>query len=186
MTEPADLVRQLLLAIGEDPDREGLADTPERVVRSWGELYGGYTDEPEKILATRFRATTSKMVCVNGIDFFSMCEHHMLPFHGVVDIAYIPRDYVVGLSKFARLVHCFARRLQIQEQMTNQIAQAIQEHVETDGVAVRVQAHHTCMSSRGVRTRGSMMITFAETGIFEEDEGIMARWQASLPAPSTP
>jgi len=177
------LVRQLLEAIGEDPDRDGLKDTPDRVVRSWLELYAGYNDDPKEILSKRFRATSSRMVCLNGIDYFSMCEHHMLPFHGTVDIAYIPKDYVVGISKFARLVNCFARRLQIQEQMTNQICDAINEHVETDGVAVRVQGKHTCMCGRGVMARGANMVTFAEAGKFADDVHLLHRWESSLPGP---
>jgi GTP cyclohydrolase I len=179
-----EIVRQFLLAIGENPERDGLKDTPTRVVRSWSELYAGYRDDPKKILSKRFRATSSKMVCLNGIEYTSMCEHHTMPFHGTVDIAYLPKDYVVGISKFARLVECFARRLQIQENMTNQIASAIHTYVDTKGVAVRVQGQHTCMCARGVRSRGTTMITFSETGLFEEDPLLMQRWQHSLPPPS--
>lgn len=175
-----DLVRQLLLAIGEDPEREGLKGTPDRVVRSWAELYGGYAEDPKEILSTQFLAPKSRMVLINGIDFRSTCEHHMMPFGGQVDIAYWPKDHVVGLSKFARLVNCFARRLQIQENMTDQIADAICTYVDSSGVAVRVQAIHTCMSARGAMSRGKM-VTFALRGIVEDNEALLAQWQASLP-----
>lgn len=162
-------VRALLEYIGEDPDREGLRDTPGRVVRAWDEMCEGYAMDPAQILQRNFGANYNEMICVPNVEFFSTCEHHMLPFVGVAHVAYIPGVKpcrVVGLSKLARLVDCFARRLQIQEKMTCQIADAIEEHLKPRGVAVVVNARHMCMSCRGVKKQNSSMVTSAMRGAF--------------------
>ena len=145
--EARELVRQLLVLAGENPDREGLRDTPARVVKSWGELYGGYRMKPEKILTTTFAESGGydQMVVLRNIDFFSTCEHHCLPFFGKAHVAYIPDKLVVGISKLARLVECFARRLQIQEVMTSQIADSIEAILKPLGVGVFVEADALCI-----------------------------------------
>jgi GTP cyclohydrolase I len=174
------LVRAMIKAIGDDPDREGVIDTPDRVVRSWRELFSGYDEDPKLHLAKTFEASSSSMVCINGIDLVSTCEHHMLPFLGTCDIAYLPRGRVVGLSKFARLVDGFARRLQIQERLTDQVADAIAE-IDTLGVAVRIRARHSCMSLRGARNSGASMTTVALRGVFKDDAAARAEWLSGLP-----
>jgi GTP cyclohydrolase IA len=157
--------------IGEDPRREGLLDTPERIVKSWSELYAGYTQDPKKILTTTFvEGACKEMVICKEIDFFSTCEHHMLPFFGRVDIGYIPNDKVVGLSKLARLVEVFARRMQIQEKMTGQIADTLLAVLQPKGVMVKVSAQHLCMLARGVKKANSVMVTSAVRGVFEQKE----------------
>ena len=162
-------VSQFLRYIGEDVKREGLTKTPERVVRSWRELFGGYRQNPARILRTRFAASRyDEMVACTDIEFFSTCEHHLLPFTGHAHIAYIPRGQVVGLSKMARLVECFARRLQIQERMTRQIAEAMQKALKPCGVGVVIEAKHFCMVCRGVRKQQSVMRTSALLGNFRE------------------
>lgn len=176
-----DIVRRMIEAIGDDVTREGLADTPARVVRSWGELFSGYREDPRRHLSKTFDASSSSMVCVNGIEFVSTCEHHMLPFIGTVDVAYIPRARVVGLSKFARLVDGYARRLQIQERLTDQIADAIAECVDTLGVGVRVRARHSCMSLRGARNAGASMTTTALRGALRDEAAARAEWLTGLP-----
>lgn len=173
-------VRAMIEHIGDDPDREGVLDTPARVVRSWKELFGGYGVDPAKHLARTFPSTSDEMVQINGIDFFSACEHHMLPFFGTVDIAYVPRKRVVGLSKFARLVDGYARRLQIQEQLTAQIADAICAHVDNEGVAVRIRATHLCMVARGAKNPGARMTTTVLRGVLREPAA-RSEWLAGLP-----
>jgi len=155
-TRDTDIIVHLLQAIGEDPYREGLRDTPERVLRGWNEMLSGMRDDPQAILQTRFTETYDEMVVVSPIEFWSTCEHHLIPFHGTVAIGYVPNGKVVGLSKIPRLVHCFARRLQIQERMTKQIAQAMQDHLNPDGVGVVVRAKHLCMAARGVKSASTM------------------------------
>jgi len=165
-----DFVRGILYAIGEEPTREGLRDTPRRVVKSWSELYAGYKQKPAEILSTVFEdGACDEVVLLKNISFSSMCEHHMLPFLGTAHIAYLPKGKVVGLSKLARLTECFAKRLQIQEKMTSQIANAIEEHLKPLGTAVIIEAHHQCMSCRGVNKQGTMMVTSAMRGVFRED-----------------
>lgn len=165
-------LRTLLEAIGEDPDREGLKDTPDRVLRSWKEIYAGYHQDPAEILSTTFEEVEGyqEFVLLKDIPFDSTCEHHMLPFDGVAHIAYLPSDRVVGLSKLARLVDCFARRLQIQERMTQHIAQALMTHLGARGAAVLVEGVHGCMTCRGVRKEGSTMVTTAFEGEFGRPE----------------
>lgn len=163
-----DAVRDLLALIGEDPDREGLVDTPSRVVRAWLELTAGYEQDPAAILATTFAERADEMVLVRDVPFASVCEHHMLPFHGTVTVGYLPRDRVVGLSKIPRLIECYARRLQVQERMTTQIADAMMEHLSPLGVGVLVTGYHSCMAMRGVQKHGEM-VTSSLLGKFRDE-----------------
>ena len=160
------VVRQLEF-IGEDPTREGLRGTPQRVIRSLSQLTEGYQQNPEEILSTVFDEPYDEMVLVRGIEFWSLCEHHMLPFHGFTNVGYIPNKKVVGLSKLARLVHCFAKRLQIQERLTQEIARAIDDHLAPAGVGVVIEAEHTCMAMRGAKTPGKM-VTSAMLGALRD------------------
>lgn len=163
-------VKQMISFVGDDPDREGLEDTPARVVRSWREIYKGYNEDPAEILGVTFEAEqTDELVLCKDIEFFSTCEHHIIPIIGTAHVAYIPNGRVVGLSKLARLVDCFARRLQIQEKMTSQIAQALYENLDARGVGVIVKARHMCMSSRGVRKGSSWMTTSCMLGNLKTD-----------------
>lgn len=150
-------VRNLLSFIGEDPTREGLVKTPKRVVRSLAELTEGYRQDPAKILSTTFSEKCDEMVVVRGINFWSLCEHHLLPFHGQAIVGYLPKDKIVGLSKIGRVVHCFSRRLQVQEKLTQEIANAIMEHLQPYGVGVIIKATHQCMAMRGVKTPAEMV-----------------------------
>ena len=162
-------VRQLLAAIGEDPEREGLVDTPDRVVRSYAEIFGGSHTDPEEHLRTTFQVDTDDLVIVKDIEFHSMCEHHLLPFFGTVSIAYLPRNGVVtGLSKLARCVECYARRAQVQERLTKQISEALSNALDPLGTAVVVQAEHMCMTMRGVRKTGALTVTSRFTGDLQE------------------
>jgi GTP cyclohydrolase I len=163
-------LRTLLKTIGEDPDREGLIDTPDRVIRAWAEIFAGYQQNPDAILATTFEEVEGydEMVLLKDIPFHSTCEHHMLPFDGKAHVAYLPNRKVVGLSKLARLVDCFARRLQIQERLTRQIVQALMEHLQPRGAAVLVEASHGCMVCRGVKKEGAAMVTTAYEGDMRE------------------
>src|SRR6202020_2251504 len=146
-----DLVREMIVRLGEDPDREGLASTPERVHKAMKFLTKGYSEDPEAMLKNAlFTVTYDEMVIVKDVEMFSLCEHHMLPFFGKVHVAYIPNGKVIGLSKIPRLIEIFSRRLQIQERLTRQIADAIQEAIEPRGVGVVIEARHMCMMMRGV------------------------------------
>lgn len=167
---PTDAITRLLSFIGEDPTRDGLVDTPKRVVKAFKELTVGYQQSAKEILARRFKEHSDEMIVVDRIDFASLCEHHLLPFHGQAVVGYVPgaKREVVGLSKIPRLVHAFAKRLQVQERMTAQIADAIAEHLKPKGVGVIIQAHHTCMSIRGAKCTGNMT-TSALRGIFKSD-----------------
>jgi len=168
-TEKAEaLVRGILSHLGENPNREGLKSTPSRVVRSWSELFKGYRMNPKDVLGTTFeKGHYDQMVICRGIEMYSTCEHHMIPFHGSVDIGYIPGKRVVGLSKLARLVEVFSRRLQIQEQMTDQICHSLHEHLKPRGVMVVVRAKHLCMCARGVGKQNSEMVTSSILGLFK-------------------
>jgi len=159
-------VRELLLAIGEDPDRDGLTSTPARVARSYAEIFAGMRQKPEDVLTTTFELGHNELILVKDIEVYSTCEHHLVPFHGVAHIGYIPgRDgRVTGLSKLARLVDVYARRPQVQERMTTQIADALVEHLRPLGVLVVIECEHLCMSMRGVRRPGSRTITSAVRG----------------------
>ena len=165
-----DLIRKLLEALGEDPDREGLVNTPRRVDRALTFLTNGYRADIDQVLnGALFSVDYSEMVIVKDIDFYSMCEHHLLPFFGRCHIAYIPNGKVIGLSKIPRLVEIFARRLQIQERMTSQIADTIREKIDPLGVAVVIEATHLCMAMRGVEKQNSFAITSAMLGAFQHD-----------------
>jgi GTP cyclohydrolase I len=160
-------LRQILKYIGDDPKREGLVKTPYRIIKSWNELFSGYDKDPEQVLATKFKeGKCDEMVILKNIEFSSMCEHHMLPFLGTVSIGYIPDKKVVGLSKLARIVEVFAKRLQIQEKMTSEIADAIEKYVGVKGVMVVIKAQHLCMKIRGVKKQNSQMVTSAIRGNF--------------------
>ncbi|WP_141786751.1 GTP cyclohydrolase I FolE [Ornithinicoccus hortensis] len=162
----AAAVREILIAVGEDPDRDGLRDTPARVARSYAELFSGLVQRPEQVLTTSFDVGHSEMILVRDIEMFSLCEHHLVPFHGVAHVGYIPGadGRVTGLSKLARLVDVFARRPQVQERLTSQIADAIEEHLGPQGALVVIEAEHLCMSMRGVRRPGARTITSAVRG----------------------
>ena len=167
-------VRMLLEAIGEDPNREGLVDTPKRVAKMYTELLSGMDEDASTHLSKVFTVENSDIVIEKDITFYSMCEHHMMPFFGKVHIAYLPKDKVVGLSKLARTVEVYARRLQIQEQLTNQIANAIMTELDARGVLVMIEAEHTCMTMRGVKKPGSKTITYARRGEFETDDSMVS------------
>lgn len=162
-------VTMILEAIGENPEREGLRETPQRVARMYAELTSGYNDSAKTHLSKVFTAENAEVVLEKDITFHSLCEHHMLPFFGKVHIAYIPNGKVVGLSKLARVVETFARRLQIQEQMTNQIADAINYELSPKGVFVIIEAEHTCMTMRGIKKIGSKTVTVATRGEFKDN-----------------
>ena len=162
------LTREILEVLGEDPKREGLKDTPRRVADMYEELTDGYSMNPKEILAREWNEVTG-MVIAKEIDFFSLCEHHLLPFYGKVHIGYIPSRSVVGISKLARLVDCYSKRLQLQERMTKQLADAINENLKPLGVAVVVQARHLCMQMRGVKSNADI-ITSELRGQFEKSE----------------
>ena len=162
-------VRLLLEGIGEDVDREGLADTPNRVARMYAELYRGMEEDAALHLSRTFAVDSNEIVVEKDITFYSTCEHHLMPFYGKAHIAYLPDGRVVGLSKLARTVEVYARRLQIQEQMTTQIAEAVMEHLKPQGVMVMVEAEHMCMTMRGVSKPGSRTVTMAARGCFRDN-----------------
>jgi GTP cyclohydrolase I len=172
VTEPFDharaeaAVRELLIAVGEDPDREGLLDTPARVARAYAELFAGLRQKPEDVLTTTFDLGHDEMVLVKGIEVFSTCEHHLVPFHGVAHVGYIPSHdgRITGLSKLARLVDVYAKRPQVQERLTTQIADALVRILEPRGVIVVIECEHLCMSMRGVRKPGARTLTSAVRG----------------------
>ena len=163
-------VRLILDGIGEDVTREGLLETPERVAKMYEELSGGYTDSASTHLAKRFDVENNDIVLEKDIEFYSLCEHHMLPFYGRVAIAYIPDGEVIGLSKMARTVEVFAKRLQLQERMTAQIADAFMEELNPKGVMVMIEAEHMCMTMRGIKKPGTKTVTVMARGSFENDE----------------
>ena len=165
-----ELIRQLLVEMGEDPTREGLTRTPRRVEQALRFLTGGYGADIDEVLNDAlFTVDYSEMVIVKDIDFYSLCEHHLLPFFGKCHVAYIPRTQVIGLSKIPRVVDVFARRLQIQERLTNQIAETIREKIDPLGVAVVCEGTHLCMSMRGVEKQNSFAVTSAMLGVFREN-----------------
>lgn len=165
--------RLLLEAIGEDPRREGLVDTPARVARMYEEICGGIDRDAAEHLSTTFEVSENGMVVERGIQFYSLCEHHLLPFFGQAHIAYMPDGRVAGLSKLARTVEVYARRLQLQERLSVQVADALMEHLGAKGVAVMVEAEHMCMSMRGVSKPGSKTVTLVKRGVFEEDHALV-------------
>jgi GTP cyclohydrolase I len=170
--EVAEAVRTLIRWAGDDPDREGLLETPRRVARAWREYARGYEEDPALHLSRTFEEVGGydEIVLLKNIPFQSHCEHHMAPIIGTAAIAYLPGDKVVGISKLARVLHGFAKRLQVQERLTAQVADAIWEHLQPKGVAVVIEASHACMTSRGVSTPGVMMTTSRMMGTFREDE----------------
>ncbi len=175
-------VRTLLLWAGDDPEREGLVDTPKRVVKAYEELYRGYRESAEEVLDRVFEEVEGygSIVLVRDIPFFSHCEHHMVPFVGKAHIAYYPSNGVVGLSKLARVVDVYARRLQTQESLTAQIVAAIEDHLAPRGVAVLIEAEHMCMSMRGVQKSGVSTLTTEFTGVFREDPAEQVRFMTMI------
>lgn len=175
-------VRVLLEYIGEDLTREGIKDTPARVVKSYDELFAGYTVKVEELLDKKFCEVgpANDIILLRSINFSSVCEHHMLPFWGKVDIAYLPQDCVVGISKIARIVDTFARRLQIQERMTASIAEALQTNINPKGVAVKISAYHKCMKARGVLKTEPLMDTVYFTGAFKEQQELRQQFYVML------
>ena len=165
----AKAVREILLAVGEDPQREGLKETPQRVARMYIELLGGMREGPEMHLRSIFTENYDEVVLLRDIPFYSICEHHLMPFIGSAHVAYLPTGSVLGVSKLARIVECFARRLHTQERLTYQIADFIMGRLKPRGVAVVLEASHSCMTIRGIKKPGSMMVTSALRGIFRKD-----------------
>jgi GTP cyclohydrolase I len=163
-------VREILIAIGEDPDREGLRETPGRVARSYDELFAGLAQDPAETVSAVFDLGHHEMILVKDIEVYSICEHHLLPFHGVAHVAYIPGEHgrITGLSKLARLVDVYARRPQVQERLATQIADALVEHVGARGVIVVLECEHLCMSMRGVRKPGARTVTSAVRGVMRD------------------
>ncbi len=180
--EALEAVRTLLRWAGDDPDREGLLGTPDRVIRSYGEFFSGYAEDPREMLARTFEETEGydEMVLLRNIPFESHCEHHMVPIIGTAHVAYLPKDRVVGISKLARVVEIYAKRLQIQEKMTAQIADAIQETLDPRGVAVVIDAQHQCMTTRGVKKSGVSMITSRMLGAFRDDSALKAEFMTMI------
>ena len=168
----AEAIRTLIKWAGDDPTREGLLDTPRRVAKAWKEYCAGYEDHPERHLERVFEEVGGydEIVLLKDIPFQSHCEHHMAPIIGRAHIAYLPKDHVVGISKLARVLHAFARRLQVQERLTAEVADCIWEHLKPQGVAVVIEASHACMTARGVRTPGVAMVTSRMMGVFRDDD----------------
>lgn len=168
-------VRMLLEAVGEDPEREGLKGTPDRVARMYEELFSGTDEAAAQALSVSFSCKDSDIVLERDIQFYSLCEHHLLPFFGKAHIAYIPNGRVAGLSKLARTVEAYARRAQIQENMTHQIAEALMEHLDAKGVMVILEAEHMCMSMRGIKKPGTQTMTYVCLGEFKDDDALTDR-----------
>ncbi len=164
-------MRELLIAIGEDPDREGLRATPARVARSYSEIFAGLHEDPDEVLQTTFDENHDELVLVKDIPLYSTCEHHLVPWHGTAAVGYIPGEdgRITGLSKLARVVDLYARRPQVQERLTSQVADAVMRRLEPHGVIVVISAEHLCMAMRGVRKPGAMTVTSAVRGIFKDD-----------------
>lgn len=175
-----EAVRAILVAVGEDPDRPGLQETPRRVAHMYMEMFAGLHVDPKRHLAVIFPESYDEMVLVKDIPFTSMCEHHLLPFSGVAHVAYIPNGKVTGLSKLARVVDEVARRPQVQERMTQQVADLIEEHLSTKGVACVISAEHSCMSIRGIKKPGSQTITSALRGLFKDNQSTRAEFMSLI------
>lgn len=169
-------VRLILEGIGEDVNREGLLETPDRIARMYEEIFDGMDMDAAEPLKKRFHASNNEMVVEKDITFYSTCEHHMLPFYGKAHVAYIPNGEVVGISKLARTVEIYARRLQIQEQLTAQVADALMEQLKPKGVMVMMEAEHMCMTMRGIKKPGSRTVTYVTRGIFNEDERLVNKF----------
>jgi GTP cyclohydrolase IA len=191
LTEPIDLprieraVREILVAIGEDPDRDGLAETPARVARAYAEQFSGLSQDPEDVLGTVFDADHDELILVRDIEVYSTCEHHLVPFFGRAHVAYIPNEkgQITGLSKLARLVDVYARRPQVQERMTSQIADALMRVLEPRGALVVIEAEHLCMSMRGVRKPGAKTVTSAVRGSIRDNASTRAEAMSLLLQP---
>ena len=169
-TEIAKLIKQLLLEIGEDPSREGLLETPARVAKSYEKLFGGYLEDPKKLITVFSNEGYNEMLIAKDIDFYSMCEHHMLPFFGKAYVGYIPNDKIIGLSKMPRMVEIFSRRLQNQERLTKQVADTLNNLLRPKGVGVVIKAEHLCMKARGVEKQNCEITTSHFTGLFIKDD----------------
>lgn len=176
-------VREILLAVGEDPEREGLRETPERVARMYAELFAGLGNDPRELLRRQFTQKYDEMVLEKDIAFASICEHHLMPFLGKAHIAYLPRGRILGLSKLARVVDLLAHRPQVQERMTEELADLLMEQLEPRGVGVVLEASHTCMTVRGVRKPGSLCITSAMRGAFRDNASTRAEMLALIHGP---
>jgi GTP cyclohydrolase IA len=176
----AAAVREILLAVGEDPEREGLAETPQRVARMYEEMFGGLRKDPSTVLRKTFTEKYDEMVLVKDIGFESMCEHHLLPFFGKAHIAYLPNGKIVGLSKLARAVEVLSRRPQVQERMTQELADLIMNELDARGVGVILEASHTCMSIRGIRKPGAICTTSAMRGTFESNHATRSELMALI------
>jgi len=184
-TEFENAVKSMMLHVGEDPTREGLEKTPQRVRKAYEFMYGGYKEDPKDILESAlFTSSNDEMVLLKDIEFYSTCEHHLLPIIGRVHVAYIPDGKVVGLSKIPRVVNVFARRMQIQEQLTEQIADAIMASIEPKGVAVVIQARHMCMEMRGVEKINSTTTSSALRGLFKKDEKTRSEFFSLINSPT--
>lgn len=172
------LIKQLLIELGEDPEREGLLDTPKRVAKSLKFLTSGYRQNLDEVIngAIFKEESCDEMIILKNIEFYSMCEHHMLPFYGQCHIGYIPQGKIFGVSKLARIVDCFARRLQIQERLTRDVANTILENIMPEGVGVVMEAQHMCMTMRGVEKQDSLMVTSAMLGSFRDDQATRAEF----------
>ncbi len=165
-----DIIRSMLLYIGDDPDRPGLKDTPKRIVKSWDEMFSGYKDKPENFMTVFDDIPQQEMIVLKGIEFVSFCEHHWLPFHGVAHIGYIPfQNKIVGISKLARLLDLYSKRLQVQERITASITEAIETYLQPCGAACVIEAKHLCMCARGVKKQNSVMVTTDMRGCFKSD-----------------
>jgi GTP cyclohydrolase I len=177
-------VREILIAIGEDPDREGLQRTPARVARAYAELFAGLRVDPSKVLTTTFEANHEELVLVKDIELMSLCEHHLLPFRGVAHVGYIPGTHgrITGLSKLARLVEVYSRRPQVQERLTSQIADLLMEKLDPRGVIVVLECEHMCMEMRGIRKAGARTVTSAVRGAFQRDGKVRAEAMALINA----
>jgi len=162
-------VREILLAVGEDLNRDGLKDTPARVARMYGELLAGMHDDPNTHISRVFNENYDEIVLLRDIPFYSICEHHLMPFIGSAHVAYLPSGKILGVSKLARIVDCFARRLQTQERLTSQIADCLMSNLKPQGVAIVLEAAHSCMTIRGIKKPGSVMVTSAVRGLFRKD-----------------
>jgi GTP cyclohydrolase IA len=176
-------VREILIAVGEDPDREGLQDTPARVARLYSEVFAGLQRDPRELLQKTFTQKYDEMVVVKDIRFESMCEHHLLPFIGKAHIAYLPKGKIVGLSKLARVVEVLARRPQVQERMTEEVADLLMQELDARGVGVVMEASHSCMTIRGVRKPDSMCCTSAMRGAFRENQSTRTEFLALISGP---
>ena len=178
------LVRQLLVELGEDPKREGLRDTPARVARSYEFLTSGYRQSPRRVINSAiFESQTNNMIIVRDIEVYSLCEHHLLPFYGRCHVGYVAQDKLVGVSKIARLVDCFARRMQVQERLTAQVAEAVMEATNAEGVGVVMECRHLCMMMRGVGKQNSVMTTSSVLGSFRRDNATRSEFLNLITGP---